>query len=86
MDLTFPIKSDRNVSSNHVRIAKKKIGTKVTSLKGIGPKTAAALAVLNIVNVQQLCAAYKKNGKEWLKDILPYGARWRIISQSIETL
>tara|TARA_B110000008_G_C16978802_1_gene567409 strand:- start:6449 stop:7492 length:1044 start_codon:yes stop_codon:yes gene_type:complete len=80
MNLTFCHKTD---VKPHL---KKQISSKVISLRGIGPKTAAALAVMNIHHVGQLRAAYNKQGKEWLKNILPYGAKLKVIAKSIERL
>ena len=55
----------------------------VLKLRGIGPKTAGALAAIQITMVSELVKQYKKGGSTWLKGILPYGARWKIIAQSI---
>ena len=55
----------------------------VLKLRGIGPKTTGALAAVQITTVSQLANQYKKGGSAWLKGILPYGARWKIIEQSI---
>jgi len=55
-------------------------------LRGIGPKTVGALAAVHIVRVSQLADQYKIGGNKWLKSILPYGARWKVISESIAAL
>lgn len=55
----------------------------VLKLRGIGPKTAGALAAVQITTVAQLVKQYNKGGSAWLKGILPFGARWKIIAQSI---
>ena len=55
----------------------------VQNLKGIGPKTAGALAAVNIHNVKQLVEKYRSCGDDWLKNVLPYGARFKIIKESL---
>ena len=55
----------------------------VQRLKGIGPKTAGALAAVQITTIDQLAKKYKQSGDTWLKSILPYGARFNVIRESI---
>lgn len=86
MNLTFgkrppPLK---NVLPRNRTSLKK--GTGILQLRGIGPKTAAALAAVHIATVTQLRAEYKKGGTEWLKSILPCGARWKVIAESIDAV
>lgn len=58
----------------------------VLRLKGIGPKTAGALTAIGIETIHQLVQQYKQGGSKWLKSILPYGARWKVIAHSIENV
>lgn len=86
MDLTFPKKDltrtqhskNTNTMTNHNH------SKSVLRLKGIGPKTAGALAAIGIETIHQLVQQYKRGRSTWLKSILPYGARWKVIAQSIE--
>jgi predicted flap endonuclease-1-like 5' DNA nuclease len=55
----------------------------VQRLKGIGPKTAGALAAVQITKIDQLVKKYNQSGDTWLKNILPYGARFNVIKESI---
>lgn len=72
MELTFKTQQKRTPNNKSV-----------LKLKGIGPKTAGALAAVHITTVSQLAEQYKKGGATWLRSILPYGARWKVISTSI---
>tara|TARA_B110001452_G_scaffold266453_1_gene273361 strand:+ start:638 stop:1642 length:1005 start_codon:yes stop_codon:yes gene_type:complete len=55
----------------------------VRLLRGIGPKTETALAALNIRTIVQLKNTYNVNGVNWLKKIVPRGASWRVIVNSL---
>ena len=84
MDLTFP--KNRPViqhSKDTKRMTKHHHSKSVLRLKGIGPKTAGALTAIGIETIHQLTQQYKRGGSKWLKSILPYGARWKVIAQSI---
>ena len=90
MDLTFqvPLGKPRNSEQRRPfrvgrsRIIKSTLRS-VQNLKGIGPKTAGALAAVNIHNVKQLVEKYRSCGDDWLKNVLPYGARFKIIKESL---
>ena len=90
MNLTFhkaPTVSGRNVRPYTKATGRKsrlcKMTANVQKLRGVGPKTAAALSVVGIQTVQELRAQYDKGGGEWLQSILPYGVRWKVVAQSI---
>lgn len=55
----------------------------VQKLRGVGPKTAAALSVFGIRTIQELQAQYHESGAEWLQSILPYGVRWKVVAESL---
>lgn len=89
MDLTFSkrMPSVRSQSRAKKPSAHRHMSTqKVTRLRGIGPKTAAALAAVQIFTVYQLTQRYKKSGDSWLQSILPFGAKLKVISESIRTV
>ena len=87
MDLTFRKAQSFNGTPSRKPLAKRlfKPGN-VTQLRGVGVKTASALAVLGINTVQQFHANYKRNGDDWLRKILPAGVRWRAVSKSLNTI
>ena len=58
----------------------------VRQLRGIGPKTAAALAAENITTVNQLKQKFDVSGIQWLRGVLPSGVRWRVVARSISLL
>lgn len=80
MTLEFTKRTSKKVASSAPASGR---STSVLKLRGIGPKTAGALAAVQITTVAQLVDQYKKGGSAWLKGILPYGARWKIIAESI---
>jgi predicted flap endonuclease-1-like 5' DNA nuclease len=91
MELTFrksaPAKSTRRKMVTYRTSSKRLLGTgNVTQLRGVGVKTAGALAVLGIDTVQQFHATYKQRGDDWLRQILPAGVRWRAVSKSLNTI
>ena len=73
-------------------VKKKQVGftlrakTKLSQIRGIGPKTIAALAILNVLTISQLKAKIKINGKEWLKNNIPFGANHKQIYKNIQVL
>ena len=60
--------------------------TKLSQIRGIGPKTIAALAILNVLTIPQLQAKIKMNGNEWLKNNIPFGANHKLIYKNIQVL
>jgi DNA polymerase III epsilon subunit-like protein/predicted flap endonuclease-1-like 5' DNA nuclease len=52
-------------------------------IKGIGPKSVAALAALSITTVAALKEQVETHGAEWLRDNLPFGVQWRVLSRTI---
>ena len=60
--------------------------TKLSQIRGIGPKTIAALAILNVLTISQLKAKIKINGTEWLKNNIPFGANHKQIYKNIQVL
>lgn len=52
-------------------------------IKGIGPKSVAALAAVSITTVAGLQKKVETHGAEWLRDNLPFGANWRSVSRTI---
>tara|TARA_B110000091_G_scaffold211366_1_gene255869 strand:+ start:328 stop:1401 length:1074 start_codon:yes stop_codon:yes gene_type:complete len=60
-----------------------KIPSTLIKIKGIGPKSVAALTLLNITSVDQLQAKLNKHGSEWLRDNLPFGVNWKKVSKEI---
>ena len=85
MKLTF---SRRQIGVAKARVPKRSTPPPqcLLRLRGIGPKTAGALAAVHIMTVSQLVEQYEIGGDEWLKSILPYGARWKVISESIASV
>ena len=88
MDLTFPGRPTASKSVSRVPGAKlkrdiKKI-TKIAHLKGVGPKSCQAFAKENVFSLEQLFKRYKDGGRPWLKGLLPFGAHYRVIEQSIQ--
>jgi len=70
-------------------VKKKQFGlkkTKLSQIRGIGPKTIAALAILNVLTISQLKAKIKINGNEWLKNNIPFGANHKQIYKNIQVL
>ena len=96
MNLVFSRGITRNAKNSKTQMAKKsnkvgKLGLQVCKmglhsvqrLKGIGPKTAGALAAVQITKIDHLVKKYNQSGDKWLKNILPYGARFNVIKESI---
>tara|TARA_B110000091_G_scaffold7119_2_gene6927 strand:+ start:12009 stop:13190 length:1182 start_codon:yes stop_codon:yes gene_type:complete len=52
-------------------------------IKGIGPKSVAALAALSITTVAGLKEQVNLHGAEWIRDNLPFGVNWRVVSKTI---
>ena len=52
-------------------------------IKGIGPKSVAALAALSITTVDGLKEQVDLHGAEWIRDNLPFGVNWRVVSRTI---
>lgn len=52
-------------------------------IKGIGPKSVAALAAISVTSVAQLKEKVEKHGEEWLRENLPFGVKWREVSRTI---
>ncbi len=52
-------------------------------IKGIGPKSMAALAALSITTVADLKEQVDLHGAEWIRDNLPFGVNWRVVSRTI---
>ena len=73
MNLTFKTKTKklRNID-------------KVIKLRGVGVKTVAALAILNIYTIKDFKTKYNENGVEWMKRILPAGVKWRDVQTSLD--
>jgi len=80
MNLQFIIKQPP--LTTYSKIPSKKPSTLI-KIKGIGPKSVAALTLLNITSVDQLQAKLKKHGPEWLRDNLPFGVNWKKVSKEI---
>ena len=55
-------------------------------LNGIGPKSCAVLASNGVISLVGLKEQYEIGKSQWLKDILPFGANWRKVEQSIKSL
>ena len=72
MDLTFKKHKKPSVTSNPIR-----------SLRGVGPKTESVFLALQITTIEQLQNKLNMNGVGWLKQIVPRGARWRVIVSSL---
>lgn len=70
MDLTFKKHSKPSVKP-------------IRSLRGVGPKTERAFLALKITTIEQLQNKLNMNGVGWLKQIVPRGARWRVIVSSL---
>ena len=84
MDLTFP---GRPTSSKVPAVKLKrdtKKATQIAHLKGVGPKSCQAFAKENVFSLEQLFIRYKDGGRPWLKGLLPFGAHYRVIEQSIQ--
>lgn len=73
---TLPHKTQTKLPHNPLTIVRR--------LRGVGPKTVAALALVNIETIGQFKTMYKSNGLAWLKDVLPYGVSWRTISEQLK--
>ena len=93
MELTFrKSKSNTQLNTTPIKKSSKKMVKRlissgnVTQLRGVGVKTASALAVLGIHSVQQFHSNYKQKGDDWLRQILPAGVRWRAVSKSLNTI
>jgi predicted flap endonuclease-1-like 5' DNA nuclease len=52
-------------------------------IKGIGPKSVAVLAALSITTVAELKEQVDLHGPEWIRDNLPFGVNWRVVSRTI---
>ena len=52
-------------------------------IKGIGPKSVAALEALSITTVDGLKEQVDLHGAEWIRDNLPFGVNWRVVSRTI---
>ena len=61
----------------------KTIKGNVLQLKGIGVKSADALAKVNITTIDQLKTKFMKSGVQWLRKTLPRGVRWKMVVTSI---
>jgi DNA polymerase III epsilon subunit-like protein len=88
MNLQFKTKpmetQTRLLSTLDSKIQNLTIQTKLKQIKGIGPKTIAALAVLNVLTLSHLQEKLeKKGGGEWLKDNLPFGANHKQIYKNV---
>tara|TARA_B110001450_G_scaffold174520_1_gene162893 strand:+ start:1429 stop:2733 length:1305 start_codon:yes stop_codon:yes gene_type:complete len=87
MNLTFP-KTDKQKMGT-VETAVRKATTvvqKSKSLKkvrGIGPKSVAALVLLQVTTVPELRNKVKMHGTEWLRDNLPFGVSWKKVAREI---
>lgn len=83
MDLTFqvqrPSTKKAKAQTPFVRIVPKTL----RQIKGIGPKSVAALAAVSITTVSELQKKVETHGAEWLRDHLPFGANWRSVSRTI---
>ena len=82
MNLTFPKLKKPN---KKIPMKGKKINH-ILDLNGIGPKTSAVLASLGVISLAGLKKQYEIGKTQWLKDILPFGANWRKVEQSIKSL
>jgi DNA polymerase III epsilon subunit-like protein len=82
MNLTF-VKPHTKSPSPHIKSPHNSLSV-VRRLRGVGPKTVAALALVNIKTIGQFKTMYKNNGIAWLKDVLPYGVSWRTISEQLK--
>lgn len=67
--------------SNHSVV--KYIPKTLRQIKGIGPKSVAALAAVSVTSVVQLKEKVEIHGEEWLRDNLPFGVKWREVSRMI---
>ena len=80
MNLTFP-----KLKKSNKKIPTKKINH-IMDLNGIGPKSCAVLASNGVISLVGLKEQYEIGKSQWLKDILPFGANWRKVEQSIKSL
>lgn len=55
----------------------------LSQIKGIGPKSVAALAAVSVTSVAQLKQKIEIHGEQWLRDNLPFGVKWREVSRTI---
>lgn len=85
MNLTFGKATPKKVgSTSYVRNThKKSFMCGVQKLRGIGPKSAAALSVIGVHTIQTLKDRYHDGGDDWLKSILPYGVQHKLVAKSI---
>lgn len=85
MNLTFGKATSKKVdSTSYVRNTPKKSSMcGVQKLRGIGPKSAAALSVIGVHTIQTLKDRYHDGGDAWLKSILPYGVQHKLVAKSI---
>ena len=87
MELTFRKSTPVKPTCSSSKLVKHLVRSgNVTQLRGVGVKTAGALAVLGIDTVQQFHTTYKQRGDDWLRQILPAGVRWRAVSKSLNTI
>ena len=77
MDLQFTRKNQKKIGKTVAKTSK------LIQVKGIGPKSVAALTLLNITSVPELQEKLKKHGSEWLRDHLPFGVNWKKVSKEI---
>tara|TARA_B110000285_G_scaffold235155_1_gene315208 strand:- start:5431 stop:6510 length:1080 start_codon:yes stop_codon:yes gene_type:complete len=77
MNLTFALKPGVTLK----RATKKVI--QIAHLKGVGPKSCQAFAKENVHSLDELLIRYKEGGRQWLKDLLPFGTHYRVVEQSI---
>jgi DNA polymerase III epsilon subunit-like protein len=101
MDLTFGKNSGKQIyveSKQYVKNVKKlyvepkqyvkknynKI-TKLIQIRGIGPKSIAAMAAVNVFTILQLKEKVKTD-INWLKDTLPFGAHHKMIAVELQNL
>ena len=85
MNLTFPKtdkqkKQKKDPKTTATTVQKSKSLKKV---RGIGPKSVAALVLLQVTTVPELRNKVKMHGTEWLRDNLPFGVSWRKVAREI---
>ena len=64
-------------------VGRKCIPVTLRQIKGIGPKSVAALAAVSVTSVAQLKKKVEAHGEEWLRENLPFGVKWREVSRMI---
>ena len=87
MNLTFPKTDKQKMGKPETAVRKATTfvqkSKSLKKVRGIGPKSVAALVLLQVTTVPELRNKVKMHGTEWLRDNLPFGVSWKKVAREI---